>query len=194
MSLNKVIAIVGMCGSGKSIVSEELKKLGWGYVRFGQLTLDEVKKRGLPPKEEHERKIREEFRKEHGMAAYAILNIPKIDDFLAHNNVIADGLYSWSEYKILKEKYADNLLVISVYADPKTRYTRLENRASAHGNDEDLVFRSISNEDAQNRDYAEIEKIEKAGPIAMADYTLINTKNEDFLLNQLKEVMHDIQA
>ena len=49
------------------------------------------------------------MRKEHGMGAYAILNIPKFDELLKKGNVVGDGLYSWSEYKILKEKYQQDL-------------------------------------------------------------------------------------
>jgi hypothetical protein len=39
------------------------------------------------------------------MGAYATLNIPKFDELLKNSNVVGDGLYSWTEYKILKEKY-----------------------------------------------------------------------------------------
>ena len=106
--MNKIVAIVGMCGAGKSEVADEFIKRGYQYVRFGQITLDEVKKRGLEPTEENERPIREELRKEYGPGAFAILNIPKFDEALKTGNVIGDGLYSWSEYKILKDKYGKN--------------------------------------------------------------------------------------
>ena len=97
------------------------------------------------------------------------------DDFChAKGNVIGDGLYSWSEYKTLKEKYKKNLIIIAVYASPKTRYQRLENRAAKHGDDPKMKYRSFSKKDAEIRDYAEIENIEKGGPIAMADYTFVN--------------------
>ena len=75
--MNKIICLVGMCGSGKSLVADEFVKKNYQFARFGQITLDIVKERNLPPTEENEKYIRESIRKEHGMGAYATLNLPK---------------------------------------------------------------------------------------------------------------------
>jgi len=178
---NKIICVVGMAGSGKSEVSDELVRQGFAYLRFGQITLDKVKEKGLKLTEANERKVREGLRKKHGMGAYATLNIPKIDELLKKSHVVVDGLYSWSEYKILKEKYGEAMGVVAVYAPPKLRHERLENRAVA--NDEKQRFRNFTKEEAKARDYAEIENIEKGGPIVMADFIIVNTGT----LDQLKE-------
>lgn len=191
----KIIAIVGLCGAGKSEVADYFVNHGYAYLRFGQITLDEVKRRGLEPKEENERPIREEFRQKHGMAAFAILNMPKIDEYLAQGqNVLADGLYSWSEYKELKKKYDDALIVIAVYASPQTRYARLENRRTRYADDPKMKYRSFSREQAQARDVAEIENIEKGGPIAMADYTVVNEGTLDELNRSLEQIGKHITA
>lgn len=170
---NKIVCVVGMPGAGKSLVSDELVRQDLAYLRFGQITLDKIKELGLEPIEANERKIREDLRKEYGMAAFATLNIPKIDELLEKSNVVVDGLYSWSEYKILKEKYGEAMYVIAVYTPPKLRYERLKNRSIE--NDPKQRFRSLAEEDAKARDYAEIENLEKGGPIAMADFTIVNT-------------------
>lgn len=182
---NKIISIVGMAGSGKSLVSDELVKQGFAYLRFGQITLDKIKEQGLEVSEENERKIREGLRKEYGMGAFATLNIPKIDKLLESGNVVVDGLYSWSEYKILKDKYGDSMIVLAVFAPPELRYQRLENRIVA--NDPRKRFRAYSKEDARSRDFAEIENIEKAGPIAMADFTIVNTGSQEELKENIKK-------
>jgi dephospho-CoA kinase len=187
-----IIALVGMCGSGKSVVADALVKKSFSFLRFGQITLDIVKERGLAPTEENERKIRESVRKEHGMGAYAILNIPKIDALLKKGNVAVDGLYSWTEYKILREKYDEQLIVVAVYAPPKLRYERLAAR-KLEGNDKDLRNRPATEEQSRNRDFAEIENIEKGGPIAMADYTLTNTGTTSQLLIQLDKILKEIK-
>lgn len=187
---NKIICIVGMAGSGKSIVSDELVKRGFSYLRFGQITLDKVKEEGLEPNESNERKIREKFRKEYGMGAFATLNIPKIEELLKKSNVAVDGLYSWSEYKILKDKYGDSMYVIAVYAPPELRYERLKNRAIA--NDEKQRFRSFTEKEAKARDYAEIENIEKGGPIAMADFMIVNTGTVEELKEKVNEILKKI--
>lgn len=173
---NKIIAIVGMCGSGKSVLADELMKLGtFGYIRFGQITLDILKEKGLELNEANERTIREDVRKEYGMGAYATLNIPKFDAVLAEGkNLVADGMMSWDEYKILKEYYKDKITVIGIFAPPEMRYDRLEKRFLKKG-DINLRDRPFTREQAKARDFAEIENLAKGGPIAMADYTILNT-------------------
>lgn len=187
---NKIICVVGMPGAGKSEVSDELVKHGFSYLRFGQITLNKVKEKGLEPTESNEKKIREDLRKKYGMGAFAILNIPKLDELLKKSNVVVDGLYSWSEYKILKEKYGDSIYVLAVYTPPKLRYFRLEDRSIE--NDETQRFRNFTKEEARARDYAEIENLEKGGPIAMADFTVVNTETIDKLKSNVKKILLQI--
>ncbi len=176
---NHVIALVGMCGAGKSVANNYFTEKGYESVYFGGITLNEVEKRGLPITPDNEKLVREELRKTHGPAAFAILNLPKIEEGLNKgHNVIVDGLYSWSEYKILKEKFGDALFVIAIYAPPRARYARLAKR----------TVRPISPQDAQMRDYAEIENIEKGGPIAMADFTLLNDGDYEQFTAQLNKL------
>jgi dephospho-CoA kinase len=160
----KIVAIVGMTGAGKSEVARLFEDAGFKRIRFGDVTDEEVKKRGLPLNEANERAVREQLRKELGMAAYAILNQPKIDAALQSTDVAIDGLYSWEEYLVLKERYGDKFSVIAVWASPKTRQARLAGRK----------VRPLTPSEAASRDKAEIEKLNKSGPISVADYTLLN--------------------
>jgi len=188
MQNNKIVAIVGMCGSGKSVLADELVRLGCGYVRFGQLTIDEIKRRGLEVNETNEKAIREGLRKEHGMGAYAKLNIPKFDAVLEKQNLVADGMCSWDEYKIMKDYYGSRLSIIHVYAPPEMRYERLEKRL-VQANDTNVKNRPLTKEQAKARDYAEIENIAKGGPIAMADYTICNTSTLENYKKQIDEML-----
>lgn len=192
MQMNKIVCVSGMCGAGKSIVSDFFVKNGFEFVRFGQLTLDEVVKRGLEVNEVNERKIREELREKHGMAAYAILNLPKFDELMKKGNVIADGLYSWEEYKVLKEHYGEAMRVIAVWAPPELRYERISSRVMT-ADDKDLRNRSFTKEEAKSRDYAELEKLNKGGPIAMADFTIVNNKDINFLNQQIEDIYGQIK-
>ena len=45
--MNKIIAVVGMCGSGKSIATEILEKEGWHKVYFGGVTYKKWLKKEL---------------------------------------------------------------------------------------------------------------------------------------------------
>lgn len=190
--MNKIIAVIGMTGGGKSIVSDYLVNKGFKFLRFGQITLDIVKEKKLKPTEENEVKIREGIRKKHGMGCFAILNLPKIENLLKNGDVVIDGLYSWSEYKILKEKFKDNLTVVAVYASPKIRYDRLVKRELGK-DDTKLRSRPMTYEQAKSRDYAEIENIEKGGPIAMADFAIINQGTIEELHKKVEDVLDEIR-
>lgn len=175
----KVIAIVGMPGAGKSEVARLFAENGFARLRFGDVTDEEIRKRGLKLNEENERRIRELLRRERGMAAYAKLNLPRIDDLLKKSDVVIDGLYSWEEYLFLKSHYGGNFIVVAVWASPKTRYTRLTTRQT----------RGLTREEAASRDRAEIENINKGGPIAMADFTIINESFLDELETEVKKII-----
>ncbi len=187
---NKVVCIVGMPGAGKSLVSDELVNKGFAFLRFGQITLDKVKELGIEPTEINEKKIREDIRKKYGMGAFATLNTPKIEELLKKSDVVVDGLYSWSEYKIMKEKYDKAMYVVAVFAPPELRYARLTNRSAE--NDESLRFRSFTEKEAKARDYAEIENLEKGGPIAMADFTIVNTGTIEEAKEKTNEILSEI--
>lgn len=187
--MNRLFAIVGMCGSGKSVACDVLRELGWQYLRFGQITIDRLKAEGKEITEANEREMREALRRKHGMGAYALLSLPRIDELLERDNVVVDGLYSWSEYKALKERFEERFTVVSIYACPETRYKRLQDRA--HGEeDREHRMRTLTPKQAKERDHAEIENLEKGGPIAMADYTIVN----EFTLEQLKDSIRHIVA
>jgi dephospho-CoA kinase len=173
------MAIVGMPGAGKSEVARVFEENGFAQIRFGDITDTELEKRGLKLNEENERYVRELLRKEHGMAAYARLNLPIIDSALKDTNVVIDGLYSWEEYIFLKDYYKDAFHVVAVYASPQTRHRRLTGRAS----------RALTAAEAASRDRAEIENVNKGGPIAIADFTIINESSLENLRSEVGKVI-----
>ncbi len=179
----KVIALVGMAGSGKSEVARQFEKSGYTRIRFGDITDIEVKKLGLPLNEANERQVREQLRKEHGMAAYARLNLPRIDEALQNCNVIVDGLYSWEELVLLKDYYGDKLSLVAVYSSPKTRAIRLGVRK----------IRPLTCKEAADRDKTEIENSNKGGPIALADYTIINESTLQELTEQTQRIIERLK-
>jgi len=175
----KVVSIVGMTGAGKSEVARVFEKNGFIRIRFGDVTDEELGKRGLELNEENERYIRELLRQQLGMSAYARLNLPKIDSALKHSDVVIDGLYSWEEYTFLKSYYGEDFYVVAVWASPRTRYAWLSSRSN----------RRLTLEEATSRDGAEIENINKGGPIAMADFTIINESSIENLKKEAKRII-----
>jgi len=179
----KVVSIVGMAGAGKSEVARLFKENGFVRIRFGDVTDEEVKKQGLELNEQNERYIRELLRKEHGMSAYARLNLPRIDSALKHSNVVIDGLYSWEEYIFLKDYYGEDFYVVAVWASPRTRYARLTTRLN----------RRLTLEEAASRDRTEIENTNKGGPIAIADFTIINESSLENLKREAKRIISTLR-
>ena len=188
--MNTFVAIVGMCGAGKSVVADEFVKRDFNFFRFGQITLDIIKDKNLEPNEENQKKVREAIREKYGMGGFATLNLPKIEELLQKGNVVGDGLYSWAEYKILKEKFPD-MVVIGIHAPPRTRYERLSKR-KPDDNDTNLRNHHFSKEEAKSRDISEIEKSDKGGPIAMADHHINNTSTIEDLKNETKQIINNI--
>ena len=186
MEGKKIIAIVGMAGSGKTEVTKYLiGKLGCPRIYFGKYTFDRIEKEKLEVSYKNERIIREKIRSELGMGAYAKLSLPDIDEYLKEFNfVILESLYSWAEYKIIKEKYGDSFVIVATHTAPKIRFERLVKRK---GN------RPIKDwEEFQTRDYTELENLEKGGPIAMADYLIVNEQSLGYLHNKLDEAVEDL--
>jgi len=175
----KVVAIVGMTGAGKSEVARIFGEHGFRKVRFGDITDEELNNRGLEPNEENERRIREELRRKYGMAAYAMLSLPVIDSSLKSSDVVVDGLYSWEEYTLLKERYVERLSVLAVCSSPATRYARLARRER----------RALTPREAASRDKSEIENINKGGPIAMADFAILNENSLEELRRETERVL-----
>ena len=175
--MNKAVAVVGMCGSGKSVLCDYFCQLGWSKVYFGGVTMTELKKAGWEVNETNERKMREHLRHTYGMGAFAILLKEEILDKLQRGNVVLDGLYSWSEYKILKDLLGDNLILLAVVTDCAIRKQRLATRK----------VRPLTAEEVDNRDLAEIENSEKGGPIAKADHFVVNNGTEAELKAQFDD-------
>ena len=180
--MNKIISIVGMCGSGKSVVCDYYESLGFTKIYFGGVTLDKIKEEGLEINEKNEKYMREKLRKEYGMSAYAIILLPKIEESLKKGNVVLDGLYSWDELKVLKERFKENLIVLSIVVDKHIRYERISKRD----------IRPLTEESAISRDISEIENLSKAGPIAYADYYILNNSDIDTYLNDIKKISEEI--
>ncbi|MBI3442883.1 MAG: AAA family ATPase [Candidatus Sungbacteria bacterium] len=170
-----IIAVVGLAGSGKTEATARFLERGFFRVGFNEPVYEEVARLGLGRNQHDERMVREQMRKDHGMGVMADRSIPKIEQALAEGkDVVAESLYSWAEYKIMKERFGEAFRALAIYAPPSVRYERLHGRAE----------RPLSFEEARARDYAEIEGTDKAGPIAIADWTISNMgSREEFLKN-----------
>src|ERR1041385_232589 len=108
------------------------------------------------------------------------LSLPAIRHGLERSGrVVIDGLYSWTEYKLLKERLHARILVIAIFTPRAERYRRLSVRP----------VRPLTPVEAESRDHAEIERLEKGGPISYADHTLMNDGTIPELEASLRKVL-----
>ena len=169
-----------MPGSGKTLCASHLQQRGYFQFRFGGIVVDEVLRRGWVINPENERIVREELRAHEGIDAIARRALPTLKQALeTHRSLIIDGLYGWSEYRLLNRELGASMIVVAVVSRRGLRYERLAKR----------LDRPLTPEEAQQRDYLEIENLEKGGPIAIADYTLLNDGDADAMLSALDAVM-----
>lgn len=180
----KILAFVGLAGSGKSVAVDYLTEKGFPKVYFGGIILDEVKRRGLELTQENEQPIREELREKEGKDFVVKRIVQQINDLIAagQHRIVADGLYSWTEYKVLKHEFPGELSVVAIVTPRALRHHRLAKRP----------VRPLTQPEADQRDWAEIENIEKGGPIAIADHYIINDGDLEKLHDQIDTELKSI--
>ena len=168
-----IVAVVGLTGSGKTEAVGRFVERGFSRFAYSDAIYEEMQRLGYDISvhdEAIQQRVREGLRKEFGMGVAADRIMPRVEDaVLRGENVVIESLYSWSEYKKTRERFGERFKILAVYAPPQLRYARLKNRTA----------RPISEDSARSRDYTEIENIEKAGPIAMADWMIVNTGTKD---------------
>ena len=180
--MHKIIAVVGMSGTGKSVITDYLEQKGWAKLYFGGITYKLMEEAGLKRSKDGkiEKEFREKLRKEHGPECYAKLIEPELIEAIKTKDVVLDGLYSWYEYKYLIEKYP-TLKLVCVVTDKKIRYERVAVRKD----------RPFDLEAIKYRDITEIENLYKGGPIAYADYYILNNDSKEESIKQLEKILEE---
>ncbi|HSX32997.1 MAG TPA: AAA family ATPase [Candidatus Saccharimonadales bacterium] len=186
MQKTRIIALVGMPGSGKGTCTDYLsKKYQIPLVHFGNMVYEEVQRRGLDNVAD-EKFVREDMRKQEGPAVLAKRVAQKAKTLLDEGAkmVVLDGLYSWSENKYLREVFGEDLVTLAVAAPRQERYRRASMRTDSH--------RKYTPQQVEERDIAEIENLEKGGPIAFADYTIVNDATPEEMLAKLDAIFANL--
>jgi len=183
MELPCAMALVGMPGAGKTLCADHLRRRGYPGFRFGQIVVDEVERRGLARTQDSERIVREDLRALQGREAIARLALPLLRQLLQTSPVIfIDGLYSFSEYQLLRRELDASLLVVAIVSARQRRYRRLGQRPQ----------RPLDAAAAEARDLREITTLEKGGPIAIADHTLLNDGTPAALTGALDSLLRHL--
>jgi len=113
------------------------------------------------------------------MGAYAVLSVTKIKELFKNSSVIAESLYSWEEYLEMKKEFGDAFRVLAVFSSPDIRAERIAKRP----------FRPLTKEEFILREYSQIENLHQAGPIARADFFVLNEGTKDNLNRKIDEII-----
>jgi len=181
----KIVAFVGLSGAGKSTAADYVTAKGFPKVYFGGVVLDAMIAAGIEDTQENEKTFREELRNREGNDFIARRIIAQIHDLInaGQHHIVADGLYSWTEYKLLKQEFPGELNIVAIVTPRRLRHHRLLNRP----------VRPMSQFEADQRDWAEIENLEKGGPIAIADHYIINDGTMEYLHEQIEKMLEEIE-
>ena len=177
-----VIGLAGMPGSGKSIVVDVAREMGYEIVVMGDVIRQETLNRGLELTPQNVGKVMLELRQESGNYVIAQKCIPKIEK-QASSKVLVDGLRSLFEADIFKEHFAKfNLL--AVHASPQTRFARLSTRRRSDDPTEWKVF--------QERDMRELG-VGLGNVIAMAEQVIVNDNSFEHVRAKVKVSLERIE-
>lgn len=179
----KIIAFVGLPGVGKSVAVDYITEKGYPKVYFGGIIYSAMNEAGIEITPESQQKFRKEIREIEGKDFVVKRVIKQTHDLInaGQNHIVLDGLYSWTEYKILKREFPGEISVVAIVSNKKLRHHRLTNRPE----------RPFTLEEANQRDWSEIEDLEKGGPIAIADHYIINNGSLDNMYKQLAEILEE---
>lgn len=181
--MSKIVAVLGMPGSGKSEAIEFLMaKYRWPKIYFAQPTFDEMEKRGLERTQANERLVREDLRNLHGEDFYAQEAVKKVEALAPAPVILLESFYSASEYRVFKERFGDDFLTIAIHARPLIRHTRLLTRPE----------RPLTISESKERDWAQLTRLTQGTPIALADHMIVNEGSKEELCQRLDEVIEEI--
>lgn len=163
MELKRVVGVVGMPGSGKSVVDEVAAKLGFSIVIMGDVVREEVAERGLAPTPENVGGVMVEVRREEGPAVVARRCIPKIKG-TSSREVVVEGIRSLAEVHEFRRNFP-LFKLIAIHTSPENRFHRIFGRNRSDDSTDRQTF--------VERDLREIE-VGIGSAIAMADYVIVN--------------------
>jgi len=180
----KIIAFVGLAGSGKTSAVEYLTAKGFPKVYFGGIIYKAMREAGIDITWESQQVFREEIRAKEGKDFVVKRVVKEVHDLVdaGQHRIVLDGLYTWSEYKILKHEFPGDMTVVAIVTPKHLRKQRMALRPE----------RPMTAAEVDERDWTEIENLEKGGPIAIADYYIHNDGNLDFLHEQMDEILEHL--
>lgn len=176
----QVMGISGLPGSGKSLVSDIAAERGAIIVSMGDIIREEAKKRGESTKE-----TAQNLRAEHGQYIVSELTIQKIKKYRedgVENAIIVEGIRSPHEVDMFKLNF-DNFIILSIFANPKLRFERLQKRMRE---DDSTKYSEFHKRDQMELDFG------IGNVISLSDKIIINESDLESYTEKINEFLKEI--
>ena len=174
----KVIGISGLPGSGKSYISAYATKINYEVTSMGDVIREEAEKRG-----EDTGTTAKNLRLEQGEYVVAKLTIEKSRKLIesGSENIIVEGIRSPYEVEMFRDAFPDFTL-LSVFASPRTRFSRISQRARDDDTEDINEFRE--------RDQRELN-FGIGSVVATSDFIIINEDSFEEYQMQIDEFFNN---
>jgi dephospho-CoA kinase len=183
MSADKmVVGLAGMPGSGKSLVVETARELGYDIVIMGDVIREETLKLGLDLTPQNVGKVMLQLRADGGVTVVAKKCIPKIEA-QEKTKVLIDGLRSLHEVEAFRTHFV-KFSIVAVHSSPEARFNRLSNRRRSDDSNGWAVF--------HERDMRELG-VGLGNVIAMAEQVIVNDAAVEEVKARVVEALRRIE-
>lgn len=187
-----VVAVVGLPGSGKGMVAEMLRRMGFHVIELGDIWRELLKKSGIPRSDpigtrEFTRKLRER----HGKDVYAKYAYRRIDK--KWSRVAIMGVRSTYEADYFKKRIK-NMVVVALVAPIQLRFDRLRARGKPEDHKTMKGFRW--QDQRERRGFMKAKSEEKHGVMAVikdSDYVIANTSTVKKLEDNVAKIINEIK-
>lgn len=177
----RVIAIVGLPGSGKSEAAAVAQEHGIPVVTMGDVIRAAVRERGLEITEDTMGRVATELREAGGNAAVAERSIPLIQRYAEeHDVVLVDGIRGIAEVERFEEAFGEDFRLVSIEVPFETRLERIRERGRDPNAERENDLRQ---RDARELGYGMDEAMNHA------DVTLENTGSLEAFRAVIREIL-----
>lgn len=175
----RVIATVGLAGSGKGEFASIAESADIPVVTMGDVIRAECRDRGLDPAEHHG-EVAGKLREENGPTAVAEASLPHIKAALEdHATVVVDGIRSGDEVDVFEERFGESFVLVGVEAPFEVRKARIEER----GRDDVEDGESLAARDERELGFGLDEALDRA------DITIENTDSLERFHERVRGVL-----
>lgn len=182
-----IIGITGTDGAGKGTVVDYLAHTkGFVHYHGRKLFIEEIEKQGLENNRASMRLVANELRRLHGDDVIVKLFLQQAKE-RGDVHIIIDSIRALAEVETLK---ANGGALLSVDADRKIRYKRIQERASSSDN---VTFEEFVALEEREMNDPDPHGMQKAKVMAMADYTIENNTSTEDLYSQVEDFLKKVQ-